>query len=193
MQRKPKSVKQASGLPDGCQQGRFGSAFRCVKDPVRGQACEAGTKKGTMAKTDQQTAQLTWCGHHCRKWELGSLCSGRNRHWLHLSYVRTAQRRPCLWTSGICCHKSWLSYRKERIIHHQEIKHDRMCELWESVVPKYPTYLFSATRRYCLSTGCTWRQRSTIVSSEWRDWWEFLCSQNFPHEVPREHRSGTVK
>lgn len=148
--------------------------------------------KGTVAKTDQQTAQLTWCGHHCRKWELGSLCLGRNRHWLYLNYVRTAQRRPCFWTSGICCHKSLLSYRKERISHHQEIKLTG-CVSFEKVYSRNSlTYLFSATRRYCLATGCTWMQRRTILLSEWRDWWEFLCSQNFPHEVPREHRSGTV-
>lgn len=51
MQQKHKSVKQVSDLPDGCQQGRFGSTFRCVKDPVReGQACGAGTEKGPWLK-----------------------------------------------------------------------------------------------------------------------------------------------
>lgn len=69
---------------------------------------------------------------------------------------------------------------------------------WQDAwAPKYLTYLFSATRRYCLATGCTWMQRRTVVLSEWRDWWEFLCSQRFSpwssKRVVLRYSNGSIK
>lgn len=117
------SVKQVGNLPDGCQQGRFGGAFRCVEDPVRrGQTHWAVTEKYQWLQQGLQNADFTWCGYRHKKWELGFLCRGRNMRWLYLNYVLVAQRRPCSWTSEICCHKSLPSYGKDQNIHRQKVK-----------------------------------------------------------------------
>lgn len=121
--RRTKSVKQVGNLPDGCQQGRFGGAFRCVEDPVRrGQTHWAVTEKYQWLQQGLQNADFTWCGYRHKKWELGFLCRGRNMRWLYLNYVLVAQRRPCSWTSEICCHKSLPSYGKDQNIHRQKVK-----------------------------------------------------------------------
>lgn len=113
--RRIKSVKQVGDLPDGFQQGRFGSAFGCVEDPVRGgQTHWAVTETYQWRQRGLQGAEVTWCGHRCTKWELGFLCLGRNMRWLCLNYVLVAQRRPCSWNSEICCRKSLLPYGKEQ-------------------------------------------------------------------------------
>lgn len=183
--RRTKSVKQVGDLLDGCQQGRFGGAFRCVEDPVRGgQTHWAVTEKYRWLQQGLRSAEFTWCGHRCKKWELGFLCLGRNMRCLYLNYVLVAQRQPCSWNSGICCRKSLPSYGKDQNIYRKKIKPTEFIEfmssLLENILQKYLTYLFSATRRYCLCTGWTLTQRRTLVLSEWRDSWEFLCVQILP-------------
>lgn len=183
--RRTKSVKQVGDLLDGCQQGRFGGALRCVEDPVRGgQTQWAVTEKYRWLQQGLQSAESTWCGHRCKKWELGFLCLGRNMRCLYLNYVLVAQRRPCSWNSRICCRKSLPSYGKDQNIYRKKIKPTEFIEfvssLLENILQKYLTYLFSATRRYCLCTGWTLTQRRTLVLSEWRDSWEFLCVQILP-------------
>lgn len=191
-QKSTSSVKQVI-VPDGCQQGRFSSHFRCVIYPVNRdrQRHWAGTEKSKSGKNSSNCnnfskcwVSLTLSGYRERWWELCSLYRGRNTRWLCLKHGHAAGRRPCYSSSsGTCCRKFSQSCRQDQSIHFVPSK--RL--FWKLNKIKNQTYLLSATTKYCLCKGWTWTQRTALESSEWRDSCEFLHGNKYQCSTFRKY------